>query len=127
MHETRNHDALKHEIERGNFVRAVLVAEQMGLPGEEIKDLRRKALGQMAAVYRNDHGTKYIARQYGYTIEDVKQILEQFADELKTEGNMKPLEPCYDYSAGKYFSFEEWMDHYLKAWDKIPVKDDYRP
>jgi vacuolar-type H+-ATPase subunit I/STV1 len=115
MHETRNHDTLKHEIERGNFVRAVLVAEQMGLPGEEIKDLRRKALGQMAAVYRNDHGTKYIARQYGYTIEDVKQILEQFADELKTEGNMKPLEPCYDYSTGKYLSFEEWMDHYLKS------------
>jgi hypothetical protein len=115
MHEKKEHDALKIEIERENFVRAVLVAEQMGLPEEEIRSIRCKALGQMSAIYRNIHGTKYIARQYGYTMEDVKQILEQFADELKTEGNTKPLKPCYDYSTGKYLSFEEWMDHYLKS------------
>jgi hypothetical protein len=115
MHETRNHDALKHEIERGNFVRAVLVAEHMGLPEGELKDLQCKALGQMAAVYRNDHGTKSLAKQYGFSKEEVKKVLEKFADEMKKEGNMKPLEPCYDYSTGKYLSFEEWMDHYLKS------------
>ncbi|MBW1690469.1 MAG: hypothetical protein DRH43_01570 [Deltaproteobacteria bacterium] len=119
MHEKADHDALKFEIERENFVRAVFLADHMGLPEEEIKDLKYKALGQMAAIYRNPHGTKDLARQYGYSREEVKQILEQYAHKMKTEGNPKPLDPCYDYQTGTYLSFEEWMDHYLKIWDKL--------
>jgi hypothetical protein len=72
MHEKADHDALKAEAERKNFVRAVLLAEHICLREEEIKDLRRKALGQMPAIYRNAHGTKGLARQYGYSREDVK-------------------------------------------------------
>ncbi|MBW1716625.1 MAG: hypothetical protein JRJ77_12510 [Deltaproteobacteria bacterium] len=119
MDEKSDQDALKGEVERRNFARAVHLAEHMGLPEEEIRNLRCKALGQMSAIYRNAHGTKGLARQYGYSREQAKQILEQFADELKTGGNAKPLEPCYDFSTGKYLSFEEWMVHYLKIWDKI--------
>ncbi|MBW2003636.1 MAG: hypothetical protein JRI72_03335 [Deltaproteobacteria bacterium] len=119
MHEKREHDALNIEIERGNFVRAALLAEHMRVPEEEQKDLQGKALGQMAAIYRNTNGTKKLALQYGFSKEEVKQILKEFADEMKDEGNNKPLEPCYDYSTGKYLSFEEWMDHYLKFWDRI--------
>jgi hypothetical protein len=121
MHEKRDHDALKIEIERGHFVRAALVEEEMGLPKEETGDLRRKALGQMAAVSRNAHGTRSLAHQYGFSREEVRKLLEEIAQEMKNEGNTKPLEPCYDYSISRYLSFEEWMDHYLKMkiWDKL--------
>jgi DNA-directed RNA polymerase sigma subunit (sigma70/sigma32) len=119
MHEKSDHEALKNEIERGLFVRAVLLAEHMGLPEGEIKVLRHKALGKMSAIHRNPQGTRHIARQYGLSREEVRKILEEFADEMKNGGNNKPLEPCYDYSTGKYLSFEKWMDHYLKIWDKI--------
>jgi len=75
----------------------------------------------MSAVYRNAHGTKHLARQYGFSKEEVKKVLEEFVDEIKKEGNTKTLEPCYDYRTGKYLSFEEWMDHYWKIWDKLSV------
>jgi hypothetical protein len=121
MNEKIGYDELKAEIESKHFVRASLVAEQMGLPEEEVRDLRCKALGQMSVIYRNAHGTKKLALQYGFSKGEVKQILEQFANEMKNEGNNKPLEPCYDYSTGKYFSFEEWRDQLSKNWDKISV------
>ena len=121
MHEKSNHEALKNEIERGHFAKAVIVAEHTGLPEEEIRNLHFKAFGQMCAIYRNVHGAKNLARQYGFSKEAVKQFLEQFVDDMKNEGNTKPLEPCYDYSTGKYLSFEEWMDHYLKIWDRLSV------
>lgn len=119
MHEKLNPDTLHDEIERGNFVRAVRTAEQLSMPEEKIRNLQCKSLGQMAAVYRNIHGTKQLAQQYGYSIEQVKQILEQFSDELKTAENTKPLEPCYDYRTGNYLSFDDWMAHLLKIWDRI--------
>jgi len=119
MHEKIDHDALNKEIDRGHFVRPVVVAEDMGLPEEEIKPLRFKALGQMAAIYRNAHGTKHLALQYGFSRGEIKKFLEEFADKMKKEGNIKPLEPCYDYRTGRYLSFEEWVDHYLKVWDKL--------
>ncbi len=121
MHEKIDHDALKNEIESGRFARAVLIAEQMGLPGEETRNLRYKAIWQMSAVNRNAHGTKDLARQYGLSREEVKKALEEHADEMKKEGKTKALEPCYDYSTGRYLSFEEWVDHYLKIWDKINI------
>ena len=108
-----------HHEERKHFTRASLVAEQMGLPEEEVRDLRCKAIGQMSVIYRNAHGTKKLALQYGFSREEVKQILEQFANEMKNEKNNKPLKPCYDYSTGKYLSFEEWRDHFFKKWDRL--------
>ncbi len=119
MNEKTGHSELEAEIERKHFARASLVAEQMGLPEEEVRDLRFKALGQMSVIYRNAHGTKKLALQYGFSREEVKQILEQFVNEMKNEGNNKPLKPCYDYSTGKYLSFEEWMDHFFKKWDRL--------
>jgi len=119
MHEKSDHEALTREIERGHFGRAAHMAEQTGLPREEIKKLLSKALGQMAAIYRNAPGTKHLALKYGFSREEVGEALKKFVDEMKKEGNQKPLEPCYDHGTGKYLSFEDWMDHYLKVWDKI--------
>ncbi len=120
MSENSNHTALKAEIEQGRFVRAALLAAQHGLPEDELQELRCKAIGQISVVYRNPHGAKALARKYGFTREAVKEVLEAFVDEMKKEDDTKPLEPCYDCSTGRYLSFEEWMDHYLKTWNKLP-------
>jgi hypothetical protein len=80
MHEKSDHDALRNETELEHFTRAVVVAEQMGLPEEEIRKLRCKALGQMSAIYRNAHGTKYLAQQYGFPRDEVRKTLEDLAD-----------------------------------------------
>ena len=121
MHERTHHDALNKEIEREHFVRAVIVAEEKGLPEEQIRPIRFKALGKMAAFYRNAHGTKQLALHYGFSKEEVKELLDDFADKMKKEENMKPLEPCYDYHTGKYLSFAEWVDQCLKIWEKLSV------
>ena len=112
-------EALKKELELGHFTKAVFVAEQVGLPEEEKRNLRKKAVGKMSAVYRNAHGAKHLAQEYGFSKEDVKQILTEYAEEMRKEGNLKILEPCYDYPTGKYLSFEQWMEQYLKIWDKL--------
>jgi hypothetical protein len=119
MNEKIDHQGLNHEIDRGDFVRAVMMAEGLDLPKEDIRNLQFKALWQMAAIYRNAHGTRYLARQYGFSREEVKQVLEDIADETTKDGNNKHLEPCYDCSTSKYLSFKEWMDHYLKDWDRL--------
>lgn len=120
MDEKTEHEELKIEIEHEHFARAALIAASLGLPEAEIKDLRCKALWQMSAIYRNALGTKILAQQYGFSKEEVRQILEQHAEKSRNRGNSKALEPCYDYSTGKYLSFEEWMDHsLLKNWSRL--------
>jgi hypothetical protein len=119
MPENSLDEILKKEIERGHFAKALIVAEQIGLPEEEKRNLRKKALGQMSAVYRNIYGAKHLAQEFGLSREEVKQILIEYAEDMRKEGNLKILEPCYDYSTGKYLSFEQWMEHSLKIWDRL--------
>ena len=119
MPENNLDEILKKEIEHGHFVKAVILAEQIGLPEEEKRNLRIKSLGQMSAVYRNFQGAKHLAQEFGFSREEVKQILTEYAEDKKKEGNLKILEPCYDYSTGKYLSFEQWLEHYLKIWDSL--------
>ena len=112
---------LREEIERGHFVRAAQVAESIGLPKEGEKDARTKALWEMAAVNRNACGTKMLAQEYGLSKNELKNLLEKYSEIRKREGDVKPLEPCYDISTGAYLAFEQWMDSFLKKYDKVSV------
>ena len=93
----------------------------MGLPREEVQDIRVKALWEMAAVNRNAPGTKRLAQEYGLSKKELKEFLENYAEIRRREGDLKPLEPCYDISTGAYLAFEEWMDSFLKKYDKVSV------
>ena len=106
MPENNFDEAIKKEIELGHFARAVIVAEEIGSPEGEKRDLRKKALGQMS-------------QEYGFSRDEVKQILAEYAEEMRKEGNLKIFEPCYDYNTGKYLSFDQWMEQYLKNWDRL--------
>lgn len=58
---------LETEIERKNFTRAAHLAASLDLADKELKHIQHQALWQMAATYRNSHGTKALAQQNGYT------------------------------------------------------------
>jgi len=119
MEEKPTQEKLKLEIEQGNFERAALVALELGLPSEEVTESKFKALWQMAAVYRNAHGTKKLAQDFGVSKEEVKVFLGKKAEEQRQEGNARPLTPRYDHQTGKYLDFEEWMENLFKFWSKL--------
>ena len=97
------------------------MAESIELPKGGDRDARAKALWEMAAVNRNAPGTKMLAQEYGLSKNELKGILENYAEIRRREGHLKPLEPCYDISTGAYLTFEQWMDSFLKKYDKVSV------
>ena len=107
------HEELKKAIEHKNFARAEQLAASLHLAGSELKRIQHQALCQMAATYRNAHGTKILAQKYGYSKQEVKQILEEYASEIREDGNSRPLKVCYDILSGKYLTFEDWIIHYM--------------
>ena len=119
MNDKSGREELRAEIERGHFARAALVAASLGVDEEELRGLRLKALWQMSAVSRNGPGTKRLAQEYGFSKKELGQILRQYADKMRDEGNIKPLEPCYDYKTDKHLTFEQWLDQFVKSWDKL--------
>jgi hypothetical protein len=116
MTETVPKEELEREIQRGHFSRAASLAVVQGLAETEKKDLQTKALWQMAAVYRNSPGTKWLAQEYGISKDEVRDLLERLAREKARAGDTKPLEPCYDLGARSHLSFEEWLQQLIKRW-----------
>jgi hypothetical protein len=119
MNDKTGREELTAEIERSHFARAALLAASLGVDEEELRGLRLKALWQMSAVFRNGPGTKRLAQEYGFSKKEVGQILRQYAEKMREEGNIKPLEPCYDYKTDKHLTFEQWLDQSVKNWDKM--------
>ena len=120
MTEESGRRGIEAEIERGHFARAAFLAEQAGLPDEEIRELRSRAIYQMAAQYRNVHGTRRLAQRYGFSRERVKEILEELASKAEKEQD-KTLGPCYDYTTGRHVTFSEWKANFLKTWNRLPI------
>lgn len=114
-------EELKNEIEAGRYVRAAALAKSSAMPLSEVKELRKKALWQMAAVFRNAGGARLLCEEYGFSKEKAGEILRKLAEEQKSNGDTKTLDPTYDHAIGKYISFEEFLDQFLKHWDKLPT------
>jgi len=116
--EKQTKEELKLLIQRGLLVRAEEVARELGLD-EEVEDLRRRAIWQMAATNRNMPGTKKLAEKYGFSKSDLKSIFQTFVESIRGKEDQRYLEPCYDQHTGEYLSFEQWMNQLFKRWDKI--------
>ena len=117
--ETTLQDELKRKIEAKHFVRAAALAESSAIPLSEVKELRNKALWQMAAVFRNAEGTRVLCEQYGLSKKEAEDLLKGWVEEQQSKGDKKALEPTYDQATGKYLSFEEWLNQFLKRWDSL--------
>jgi hypothetical protein len=116
-----SNDDLKVEIQKGNFERAVMLGESLGLPEKDLRELKLKALWQMSAINRNALGTKKLVIEYGLSKEELKEFLENRARQMREEGNDRPLQPRYDYQSDKYLSFEEWVENFFRNWNKLQV------
>jgi hypothetical protein len=119
MNDKSGREELRAEIERGHFARAALVAASLGVDEQELGELRLKALWQMSAVSRNGPGTKRLAQEYGFSKKELGQLLRQYADKMRDKGDTKPLEPCYDGKTDKYLTFGQWLDQFVRNWDKM--------
>jgi len=122
MKENLIHESLETEIERKNFIRAAHLAASLNLNNDEIEKLRNQALCRMAALCRNAHGTKILAQSYGYSKQEVKQILEEHARQTEKSEDSRLSKACYDSSSGKYLTFVEWINHFLEKWNKLQVR-----
>ena len=111
-------EELKSLVEKGLFVRGEQLAKELGLE-EEAKELRRRAIWQMAAANRNMPGTKKLAEVYGFSKTELKTIFQEFMKSSIAEQEKRDLEPCYDQYSADYLSFDEWMEQLFKRWDKI--------
>jgi hypothetical protein len=121
MTEQTTPEELKSEIEAKRFVRAAALAKLLNVPPSEVKELRKKALWQMAAVFRNTGGARALCEQYEFSKKEAEEILRKLAEEQASKGDMKTLEPTYDHATGRYLAFEEWLEPFLKEWDKLPT------
>ena len=110
---------LESQMEAKRFVRAAALAESSGSPLSEVKEIQKRALWQMTAVFRNAGGARVLCEQYGFTKQETEETLRKMAGELQGKGDTKILEPTYDQATGKYLSFEEWLGQFLKHWDTL--------
>jgi hypothetical protein len=114
-------DELRAAAESKRYVRASHLADSSGNPVEKVDVLRKEALWQMAAVFRNAAGTRILAGQYVMSNRDVEDFLRKRLEEERGLGNTKILEPTFDYHTSRYLTFEEWLDQLMKKWDKLSV------
>lgn len=122
MNDISPQEQVKAEKDRGHFPRAAYLAMQFGFPEEQVRELQQAALWQISAVYRNTPGTKRLAQQYGLSKDQLKRALEELLKRRKSDGESKSLEPCYDHATERYLTFQEWLEHLLKVWDKLPSR-----
>jgi hypothetical protein len=114
-----NTDELKAAAESKRYVRASHLAASLDHPEEKVDTLRKEALWQMSAVFRNAAGSRILAEQYGMSKKEVEDFLRKRSEEEKERENAKSLEPTFDYLTSKYLTFDEWLDQLMKKWDKL--------
>ncbi len=113
---------LETSLKKGNYSRAAYLAGSLGLDKGTVKAYQQKALWQMAAVYRNIPGTKRLAEEFGFTREELEQILRQRFEQAQGTEEARELEPCYDQESGDYLTFEQWLERLLRNWKKIQTQ-----
>ena len=114
-------EEIEVEIKRRNFIRALYLAKRLNLSEDEIREIAHKAIWQAGGIGRNPYIVRQIAQEFGYSKEEVKEILLEQAKKEEESENKKILGSCYDYRTGKYLEFKDWLQRLLKEWNKIEV------
>jgi hypothetical protein len=111
--ETNTKGALQVEINRRNFVRAVMLAEKGQCPQEEIRRLQELALKQMACEYRNAVALRKLAQEWGFSRTEMEGLLMKAVAEHESGADKKRSEQCYDAATGKYLTPRQWVEQFL--------------
>jgi len=112
-------ESLRKGIDRKDFVLAVMLAQKLGYPGNEIRHLQELALKQMACDYRNGFAVRNLAREWGFSKADLENLLMTALDEHEKISDKKRLEQCYDVKTGKYLTLRQWVEQFLSAKDNM--------
>jgi len=103
---------LEEAIQNKNYARAVRIAESIGKPAGEIRELQQKAFEQFMIEYRNPQGAIALAEEYHFAREDVDQLLR---DILQEAGEKKTLNRRqFDIRTMRYLTLGEWIREYFK-------------
>jgi hypothetical protein len=116
-------DELRSAVEKQQYAKALNLAIVAGATAEQIEDLRKEALWQLSAVFRNAPGTRAFAEHQGLSRKYVEEYLRDRTEEERSRGQVKILEPTFDHYTNKYLTFEEWLDYLVRKWDKIPLQE----
>jgi len=112
-------ESLRKGIDRKNFVLAVMLAQKLEHPDNEIRHLQELALKQMACDYRNGFAVRKLAREWGFSKAELENLLMTALDEREKISDKKRLEQCYDVKTGKYLTLRQWMEQFLRAKDNM--------
>jgi hypothetical protein len=114
-------EELKAAVEKKHYVRASNLAASLGAPQEQVESLRKAALWQISAAFRNATGTRILAEAQGLSKKEVEEYLRKRSEEERSLGNVKILEPTFDYHTSRYLTFEAWLDYLVRKWDKLSL------
>jgi hypothetical protein len=105
--------ALQVEINRRNFVRAVMLAEKGQCPQEEIRHLQELALKQMACEYRNAIALRNLVQEWGFSRAELEGLLMKAVAEHESGAERRRSDQCYDATTGKYLTLRQWVEQFL--------------
>jgi len=114
-------DELRSAVEKKHYVRASDLAVSLGATQERIEDLRKEALWQISAAFRNAEGTRILAEKQGLSKKQTEDYLRKRAEEERSRGNAKILEPTFDLHTNRHLTFEEWLDYLVRKWNKLSL------
>ncbi len=107
-------EALEGEIARQNLVRAVILAEQLNRPQDEVRRLQELALVQMACQYRNALATYRLAGDWGFSSEELRSLLMKAVAEHERRCGQIHCDKCYDPATGNYLTLRQWLERFLR-------------
>lgn len=110
-------DTLIKEIEQKNYVLAVMLAQKLGHPENEIRLLKELALKQMACEYRNGIAARKLAREWGFSKMELENLLRTAWEEYKQTSDKRLLERAYDTESARYLTLQQWVEQFLSRTD----------
>lgn len=105
-------------IREKNYARAVAIAESKGLPPQEVKDLKRKAVREFILESRNPQGSNALLKEYQFNKEEIDHLLREILEEAQSRGILDKKQ--YDIKTKRYLTLEEWIGEYFKNHSSRP-------
>ena len=112
---THVEESVQRALDRKNYVLAVMLAQKLGYPESEIRQIQELALKQMACDYRNSFAVRKLAGEWGFSKADLENLLMTALDEYEKISDKKRLGQRYDVKTGKYLTLRQWVEQFLSA------------
>jgi len=91
-------EAVRLELQKGNFVRAARLAVQQGVPRENIRELQRNAVRQFIEELHNFEGAKKLISEYDLSFEEMRTLLQNVFESPRAHAEQRT---CFDNKKGR--------------------------